>query len=139
MDWRKPAFGEVKIMYSVLRFIGGEACTIEQLERIGNLLNASVPGAYGGPDRMEVRFSVTVSTAETWEDHEAAVIALLHSAEPAIREARLNDMTFELDTLVEPEDVQGKPYLTLPISLSFHEEVVRIGIALVFTFANPGS
>ena len=126
-------------MYSVLGFIGAEACTTEQLERIGNLLNASVPGAYTGPDRVEVRFSVTVSTAETWEAHEAAVIAFLHSAEPAIREARLNDMTFELDILVEPEHVRGKPYLTVPISLSFHEEVVRSGVALVFTFSNPAS
>lgn len=126
-------------MYSVLRFIVGSADRTEQLERIGSLLNAVVPGAYKGPDRRGGRFSVSVSTAETWESHEAAVISFLHSAELAIREARLNDMTLELDVAVEPEDLQGKPYLTVPISLSFHEEVVRRGVALVFTFSNPGS
>lgn len=126
-------------MYSVLRFIVGSAGTAEQLERIGNLLNVSVPGAYKRPDRRGGRFSVSVSTAETWEAHEAAAMSLLHSAELAIREARLNDMTLELDVAVESEDLQGKPYLTVPISLSFHQEVVRSGVALVFTFSNPGS
>lgn len=80
---------------------------------------------------------MTISTAEAWEAHEAAASSFLHSAEPAIREARLNDVTLELDVAVESEDVQGEPYLTLPISLAFHETLVRSGVALIFTFSNP--
>lgn len=124
-------------MYTVIRFVAGQACSAEQLDRIGALLNGSVNGAYRRPDRIGGRFSVSVSTADSWTDHELAVSSFIRSAGTAILEAKSNDISVEVDVAVEPEDINGKAYLSLSMSVPFQEEMVRNGIVMGFTFANP--
>jgi hypothetical protein len=103
-------------MYTVIRFVAESTDSPEVLARIGALLNESVHGAFERPDRVGGRFSVSLSTAGTWEAHESAIGEFIRTADGAIAQARLSHVSVEIDVAVEPEDISGRPYRSISVS-----------------------
>jgi hypothetical protein len=142
-DWRlvrcrgTPPRSGLTTMYTVIRFIAGSGCSSEQLRQAGEQLNNSIPGAFKRFDRIGGRFSVSISTGDTWDVHEVAIAKFIHAATSVVAEARLNEISVEIDVAIEPEDVIGKAYLSVSMSPIFLEQLGSRGVTLGFTFSNP--
>jgi hypothetical protein len=126
-------------MYTVIRFVAGSQCSTDQLEHLGLLLNESVPDCFKRLDRIGGRFSISISSDDTWSEHELALANFIRSAMQMIIYARSQDVSVEVDVAVEPEDITKAAYLSFSVSPSFLETIGRERITLGFTISNPTS
>jgi hypothetical protein len=85
-------------------------------------------------DRAGGRFSLTLSQADDWADHEAAALSFLKTASDAIDEAQKRGCIVEIDVAIESEDLQGRPYLSFSMSESFQSRMLNAHILTVLTF-----
>jgi len=124
-------------MYTVIRFVAESASAAEQLGRIGALLNEAIQGAYERVDRIGGRFSVSLSTADSWLAHVLAIGEFVRTADGVIAEARVNHVGVEIDVAVEPQEISEKPYLSLAVSPHLMQHLSAVGVVMGFTFYNP--
>ena len=103
-------------MYSVIRFVAGPRSSPGRLEEIVALLNQSIAETFQRLDRVGGRFSVSLSTATAWSGYETAISEFVHAAHGVIIEARQSNIQVEVDVAIEPDDVVGRPYLSVAMS-----------------------
>lgn len=116
-------------MYSVLRFRGPAA----QFDALGAQVNAIMPGAYDGPDRVGGRFSLSLSQDPIWNEHRRQVGERLQQLASVIQTAACQGFAFELDLAIDREDLANR----LALGLTFDQAVLRqlndLGIELTLT------
>lgn len=120
-------------MYTVARFVGNSASD-ETLVEIGQALNDIRNGLFERLDRRGHRFSVSISTADSWHAHLVDIRAFVHAMAPVISEAQSLGISVEIDVAVEPEDKhENNPYTSVTVPHAVLTELGGHGITLVVT------
>lgn len=116
-------------MHSVLRFRG----PAEQLDALGAQINAIVPGAYDGPDRVGGRFSLSMSQEPIWSEHRRQVGDRLQQLASVIRPAACQGFTLELDLAIDREDLEHRLALGLTLDQAVLRQLNDLRIELTLT------
>ena len=126
-------------MYSVFRFVAGPGCTDEALTSVGASLNAVFPGVFKRFDYAGRRFSGTLSSSDTWNDHLEAALKFLRKATQVIAVARTQDVMVVIDVAVEPEDCGKAAILSCDIPPDALFEFGRLGVGFAISVYSPGA
>jgi hypothetical protein len=120
-------------MYTVCRFIIGSDTNEEKLLEVGAALNEIRPGQFERLDRSGGRFSVTISTSDSWQAHLVAIRQFIDDMSSVISTAVSERISVEIDVAIEPEDLGSQPYVSYMIPSRTLEELGVLGITLVLT------
>jgi hypothetical protein len=120
-------------MYSVCRFVATSDGNENKLSQIGSALNMVRPGQFERLDRRGGRFSVSISTADTWQAHLIAIREFVHAMSGVISVAISEGLLVEIDLAIEPEDVGAVPFVSYAVPSLTLSELGTRGVTLVFT------
>jgi hypothetical protein len=120
-------------MYSVCRFVRSSGGDEQTLYDIGSALNRVKAGQFARLDKIGGRFSVSLSTADTWHAHLIAIRGFIHEMSEVISEAIFKGIYVEIDVAVEPEDLAGGVFVSYAMPSVMLTELGARGITMVFT------
>jgi hypothetical protein len=123
-------------MYTVMRFVAEPKMVSGRLEHLGGFLNAIADTTFRRLDKAGGRFSVSISTAESWPEHAHAIASFISLMRSAIVTASDLSIRVELDVAIEPEDLAGGPYTCLTVGPEFMADLAELGITLTFSIVN---
>lgn len=120
-------------MYSVVRFIGSPSSTEAVLEEIGSRLNALTMGVFKRMDHAGNRFSVSISSDDTWDTHTRGIASFVGKMALVISEAQASGISVVADVAIEPEDTLGAPLRSFEIPTSVLEHLAHHKVGIVFS------
>jgi len=112
-------------MYSVIRFTGSPRESDSVLSGIAESINARRPGTFTGMDKVDQRFSCTVSKRDSVDEHMVQILHFLRLFNDILKDASKKGVELQLDIAIEPEDrePEGKETET-PYSFLLNKEVM---------------
>ena len=124
----------MRAMYTVVRFCADETCSDETLMAFGVRLSSVVPNTYDGRlDHAGHRFSFGVSRKDEWTANLAETMQLVRESLPLVEAARTLGIYVEIDTAVEPRDIQDRTWLSCSVPPEVSMELARAQINLTVT------
>jgi len=105
----------------------------ENLAGIGAALNGVRAGQFERLDRVGGRFSISLSSSDTWQAHLIAIREFVHSMSEPISASVGLGISVEIDVALEPEDLVAKDFVSFALPSMVLKELGTRGVALVFT------
>lgn len=118
-------------MYSVLRFSGFSST--EHLHSSGAEVNLLVSGLFTGPDRVQDRFSCSISEDDDWDSHCRSIENTLSNLSPVIRKCTSSGVNMQLDIAIDPEDYSGRLLTIFPLKESLLQSVLDANVKFVLS------
>lgn len=126
-------------MYTVVRFTASQTVSDELLEEVGRDVNRVTEGGFSRLDRAGGRFSVPVASDGDWDDHVEAIAAFVRKTSEIISHAKTRGVSVVADVAIEPEDAEGKSYVSYELPTELLIELVNQGVGIGFTWYGASS
>ncbi|MGD9724688.1 MAG: hypothetical protein AB7O59_20680 [Pirellulales bacterium] len=121
-------------MYSVIRFAGPEI----HFDELGALLNATKPGMYTGVDKVEDRFSCTLSNEANIDAHLQQIEVTIRAIAPTLERALLLAIKLEIDIAIERGDYLSRWLTVINCSALLIGLLATFEIGLVLSVYGDG-
>lgn len=120
-------------MYSVLRFTIDSA-RHEQLNALGEAMNALEPGRYQGPRPRRDGFAVELEASDVWGDHLAAIEHVLRAQAQVLRGAIALGARLTIDVAIDGDDLaRTQVFLSLQTPPPVLAALAQANVALEVT------
>lgn len=129
MDRRGSSEGEIKNMYTVLRFYSQDDSV---LLRLGEEVKAC-KASFSGLDKAGGRFSISVSETSLPVEHMQEILSAITHFYSVIESGRKLKVRIEVDTALEPEDLDGGLYTEVELTDAFMRRLSALDINYRFT------
>jgi hypothetical protein len=121
-------------VYSVLRIFGD----LQELDKFGGLLNATIPNAYSGPTKRGTHFSVTISTSDEWQTHKEELCAFLKRAEVLIDGTEAGKISIQFDIACEPDDYRDALLFEVVFPPEMLQLLTRFRVGIIVSIYGQG-
>src|SRR5687767_10910142 len=100
-------------MYTVLRF-EHPGLTLAEVTDVGHQINHIIEGLFDGVDKVENRFSCSISSRSDPDEHVDEIVAKVRRVQPLLNQLVAQKWEFEIDVALEGESENAYDTFSFP-------------------------